>query len=73
MLDIVLKINNLPKKTWTSIAELTNYDSETVNINPLEQGTIANYVGRLCKKMGIELIYQDSFGGLAYMRKFQKS
>lgn len=70
--DIVIKINNLPKKIWTSIAQIVNYNPEVSFVSPMDQGRVSNFVDRLCKKIGIQLIYDDSFGGLAYMHKFKK-
>lgn len=68
--DIVTKISKLKNKTVTTISKLINYNPKNSVINPLEQGKIANYVKMLCGKIGIQLIPDNSFGGLAYNHKY---
>ena len=51
---------------------LINYNPEILPISPLVQGKINNYVNRICKKIEIKLIDDDSLGGLAFMQKFKK-
>lgn len=72
ILDIVVKINNFKSGIWTSIAKLIDYNPENGFVEPLMQGTISMYVRKVCKKLGIEFIDDNSIGGLAYMIKFKK-
>ena len=72
ILDVVVKIIDLPNESWTSIAQLINYNPEILPISPLVQGKINNYVNRICKKIEIKLIDDESLGGLAFMQKFKK-
>jgi len=72
ILDIVVKINKLPNKTCTSIAELIGYNPSVAYVEPLKQGEVSYIVKQICKKLNIKLEHEKRFGGLAYMCKFQK-
>lgn len=69
--DIVIKISKLKNNSTTTIAKLIDYNPENSVVNPLEQGTIASYVKLLCKKLDIQLIPDNSIGGLAFNNKYK--
>lgn len=71
--NIVMKIQNLPKGTKTTIAQLIDYDPKTNFVEPMTQGKVSYYVNEVCKKIEIYLEpNKDKIGGLAYFNEFTK-
>ena len=73
VLNIILKIKDLPSGTKTTLAKLIDYKPEKSFISPLIQGKVRYCVEEVCKQIEIKLEKErDSIGGLAYFDEFTK-